>query len=322
VVARRAGAAPGTRAHTRIRAIDRPAIDGRPCRDPAQQPGDDAQERRLAAAVRPDQGDDLPGSIARSTPSSAVSRSPRARRKRDGDVPQLDAAGRPARHAASPRMTGDHRRVEREVRLERAVVGSRRLGSGSKRRSIAVIARIAARQVGCARRRPRRRSPPDRRRLSESRHLDAKAGDVGLDLVPAASRAGPPQARMAVTSMPRRSIGGRRGEWRTPRPRGSLEPCAAGVAQGQAGERAARGRIPERRALAGKVRQEDEAFRARLDPARLGQELGDRHGSTENLAPEPVERSARRGHRAADGVETGHRRRRREPAGDLDRSIA
>ena len=100
-----------------------------------------------------------------------------------------------------------------------------------------------------------------------------KPGDVGLDLVPeAAARraAADPHLgdRDAGREHRRRDVadGERRRLDDGPR------DVAAAVAQGQAGEHAARLRVPDRRALAREVRQEDEAVGARGRGLGLGEE--------------------------------------------------
>jgi hypothetical protein len=92
-----------------IRAVDGAPIEGRLAALGGQQPGDDAQERRLAAPVRSDQGDQLTGfdhevdAIERDQPLAPVGR------ERHGDVTELDPSRLPGRrlpHAAPTGLAG------------------------------------------------------------------------------------------------------------------------------------------------------------------------------------------------------------------------
>ena len=111
-----------------------------------------------------------PGSTTRSTPSSATQPLGAAGRERHGDVAQLDPAGRLGCRshaglgvhaaAAAREHRRDRRDAARRMPRTRGRRSAARSGSGSNRRSIAVIARIAAGRSGMrARRRPRQRSP-------------------------------------------------------------------------------------------------------------------------------------------------------------------
>src|SRR6185503_19043442 len=70
---------------------DRPAIR-------CKQSGDDAQQRRLAAPVRPDEGDDLPRLDAEVDAAEGLEALAAGNGKGHGDVPKLDPGG----HAATP----------------------------------------------------------------------------------------------------------------------------------------------------------------------------------------------------------------------------
>ena len=92
---------------------------------------------------------------------------------------------------------------------------------------------------------------------------------------------------------------------------------AARVPQRQPGEHATRLRVPERRPLAGEVRQEDEAVGAGRGVGRLGQEGvgGDR--AAQDVVSVPVEGPAGGRHRRPDAVVPGERGRRDESARHL-----
>ena len=83
----------------------------------------------------------------------------------------------------------------------------------------------------------------------------------------------------------------------------------AAVPEGQAGEHAARLGVPDRRTLAGEVREEDEAVGTGRGRGGLGQERLGRDRPAEDVVAVPVERPARGGHRRPDAVAAGQWRR-------------
>ena len=189
--------------------------------------------------------------------------------------------------------------------------------------SMRVIARMAASTSGD---RPDGDRAEDGRAedrgLEHGRDEDAEAGDVGLDPVPGSLRAGPPQARIASTRTPAASIGvGDVADGQGARLEDGPGQVAAAVGQGQPGEHPGRGRVPDRRALAGEVRQEDQAVgTGRRGRGRVEELLG-RRRTTDDVVAEPVERPAGRGHRRPDAVAAGQRGRRHERPGHLDRLV-
>src|SRR6185369_17652991 len=78
-------------------------------------------------------------------------------------------------------------------------------------------------------------------------------------------------------------VADRKGRGLEDRPR----EVAPTVSEGEPDERAARGRVPERRALAGEIRQEDDAVRAGRNRASLLDQGRGGRGALEDLDPEP-----------------------------------
>ena len=262
-----------------------------------EEAGDDAQQRRLAAAVRSDERDDpRRPAMSRSTPSRATS-DPALRAARERDRPRRPGGGpRSPRHpvgeAAQDRRG---RRVQVDVRLEEPVV---------RRRRARPAARCGGRSGSSPRWRPRRRdarrSRPRRGSPSRAPRSRARPGTAtgkpvtsALMAFQASLRAGPPQARISVHA----DAGGehrtsRRGGWPAPTPRGS--PARGGRGRGPGSgrrTRRARRRVPERRALAGQVREEDQAVGAGRRRGRLAR--GAPRSSTvaaEDRVAIPVER--------------------------------
>ena len=239
-------------------------------RSGVEQSGGDAEERALAAAVRADERDDLAGLDRRgSKPSSAwTARSPSGPANRDTPTSRALEHGRRVTAVIRAESRDDRRdrRVEPDVGIERRVV-KRRGGRGS--------ARAGGRLGSCRGSRPGRpdtpRSPSRPRIAAPTtavsrtrRDRDREAGDVGLDLVP---RLAPGRAA-ADPHLVDPDAGGedRLGDV-ADRERGRLEDrpgeVAAPMAERQADERAAGGRVPDRRALAGEVRQEERRRRRR-----------------------------------------------------------
>ena len=122
------------------------------------------------------------------------------------------------------------------------------------------------------------------RGLEHRRHGHVEPRHVGLDRVP--ERA--PGRAAADAHLGDGHAGGehRRGDV-ADRQRGRLDDragdVAAAVREGQTGEHAARLRVPDRRPLAGEVRQEDEAVGAGWRRGRLGQERLGRDRAAEDV---------------------------------------
>ena len=182
------------------------------------------------------------------------------------------------RSCAGPAERSQERRGRRVERRRRPRTAGRRRrrarGRGSIRSAMRVIAPMAAGRSGCAPIPTAPRMADPRTAVSRTAgHGDREAGHVGLDRVPerAPGRAaadphlGDPDAgrqhrRRDVADGQRRRLDDRPGD------------VAAAVPEGQPGEDAARLRVPDRRPLAGEVRQEDEAVGAGRGRRGLGQE--------------------------------------------------
>ena len=307
---------------------DRVAVERTAPRVRREQPGDDAQERRLAAAVRPDERDDLAARdvevepVEDRQPAAVAASGRRSRRRRRGSRP-VDGRG----HACAPRGSGRQRRIQRRVYaaigpvVRRAVLGPRleprgRCGSST---------RIAGGDVRAAPRSRPRRGSPSRGRPSRARPGRATGKPVTSALIwfQVSLRAGPPQTRIAVTvdagrEHRRRRRGGsrarspRRSPARGGRDRGpGSGPTNAPVASGsQIGERspARYGRKTRPSAPGGVV-------------AASSSSRSVRDATADDVVAEPVERPAGRRHRRADAVQPVERRRRDERAGHLDRLV-
>ena len=159
-------------------------------------------------------------------------------------------------------------------------------------------------------------------RLEDRRHGDLEPRHVGLDGVPERTSGGPAadahlgdldagrEHRLCdVADRQRRGLDDRPGD------------MATAVGKRQTGKHAAGLTVPDRRPLAGEIRQEDEAVRARWRCRRLDEQGVHRDRVAEDRLAIPIERSAGRRHRCSDAVSTGERPGRHESAGHLDRTI-
>ena len=174
------------------------------------------------------------------------------------------------------------RAVQAPVHGIRPVVRRLVLGRGSSRRSMRVIARTPVR----VRAGPDPDGSQDRRAehrcLEDRRHQDRETGDVGLDLVPGLAAGRSP----AGTHRCHRDAGGEHRFGHMPDgERARLEDRAAEVGapvgQRQADERARGCRVPDGRAFAGQVRQEDDAVGA-------GREVAASSSSRSVVTPPPT----------------------------------
>ena len=304
---------------------------GRPSRSAApvagrEQAGDDPQQRGLAAAVRADQGDDPAiGDRRGRCRSRTGSGGPATGREGERQIVDADGAACRCRSAvplttgprASGRRIGRGRRIELAVRLEQPVVDRRELASRLDPLGDVGHRRDRGRQVRLRARPDGRHDRRTERRRSRARPARATGKPVtsALTAFQNALRAGPPQTRIAVTWTPAASIGV--ATWRMASADASTiarAMCPRPCAEGQPGEDAARVGVPDRRALAGEIRQEDEAVGAGRRARSLGEQGVGRDRAAEDRVAVPVERPARGGHRRADAEPPGQRRRRHERA--------
>ena len=195
--------------------------------------------------------------------------------------------------------------------------------AGRSARVMLVIARIAAGMSGCA-------PVPTAPRIADPRTaVSSTAGTAtgkpvtsALTAFQKALRAGPPQTRISVTWTPAASIGA--ATWRMasadastiaratwPRPCPRVRPARTPRASGsQIGDRSpARYGRKTRPSAPGGVA----AASARSASVVIV--------AAEDVVAVPVERPARRRHRGPDAVQAGQRRRRHEPAGDVERPV-